>query len=350
MRTYLYVANPVELGEIVLGRHNAHHQLPPDGMSRGIDYNGPGKIGIVNLVSLLTDLFVEGMVPPNTADDWYWGTLGEFMTGLSGIDEASAHRIVVAIAGAAGTPLGSALEVPLLKKGTAGSIMRWIRTTFRGELAGGVEFFQHKMDWGHPGADPTLSEADALTLAQTMAEQFVAGWGAGVGTNMGQIASVDVRYTEVGVVQLEQTDPKAKDGSGGNLEESYPTAWYMWPTGTGPVGRAAGPPLPYEVSCAVTLQTDHRGPSGRGRFYAPPFYSGAMQAGGIFATGAAESFATGFGDYVDGVKTNTPYLPIVVSSRRLILNEVTSINVGHVPDSQRRRRRNQDEARVTVWP
>lgn len=228
--------------------------------------------------------------------------------------------------------------------------MRWIRTTFRGELAGGAEFFQHKMDWGNPGADPTLDEGDALALAIDMAGWFEDGWGSGPGATMGVYASDEVRYTEVGVVQLEQHAAKNKDGTGGDLAESYSTAWYRWATGTGPVGRAVGNPMPYEVSCCVTLQTETRGASGRGRFYFPPFATSAAGPGGMFATGAAESVGEGFGIYVDAVKTNSDYLPIVVSSRKMQLHEVTSINVGHVPDSQRRRRRNLAEARVTVWP
>jgi len=80
----------------------------------------------------------------------------------------------------------------------------------------------------------------------------------------------------------------------------------------------------------------------------PPFYTGAMANAGMF-NATCETVGTAFGNFVDGVKTETGLLPVVVSPRRQILNEVTSINVGHVPDSQRRRRKSQAEARTVVW-
>lgn len=58
---------------------------------------------------------------------------------------------------------------------------------------------------------------------------------------------------------------------------------------------------------------------------------------------------TGLGDFFDSVKADHDLVPVVVSKRRLILNEITNVLVGAVPDSQRRRRRSQDEARVITW-
>jgi hypothetical protein len=74
-----------------------------------------------------------------------------------------------------------------------------------------------------------------------------------------------------------------------------------------------------------------------------------MGAGGKLYTGTPLNYGQNIGAFFDAVVGATPYKPIVVSRRRLILNEVTSVNVGQVPDSQRRRRRSQDEARVLAW-
>ena len=159
---------------------------------------------------------------------------------------------------------------------------------------------------------------------------------------------MDVVYTEVGVVEIVATSATDSHGAGGNATESFTTQWFMYPTGTGPHGTQAIS-LPYECALCVTLQTDHRGPSGRGRFYFPPPYPDILAAGGRFNPGFVSEACTAFGAYIDAVKADHDLVPVVVSNRRLILNEITSLLGGSVPDSQRRRRRSQAEARVQYW-
>jgi hypothetical protein len=342
MRTYLSVANPEQLAEIAVGAHGARHELPPAGMSRGFDIGGPGGVAGVNVVSGLSDLYVEGDTAPADQDRWYWGTLGSFISGLSGIDSAALNRLLTSVAGVAGTPLGGALDVPLLKKGSAGSVMRWIRSTYRGILGGGVEEFQFKIDLGNPGADPDLDAAGCALLA----EQLAGLWGPGNNPQFLNAVTTEAQMTEVGVVTMTATSATAKDGSGGNMAQSFPTEWFMWPTGSRPSG-SAGVSLPYECACAVTLQTDKRGPSGRGRFYLPPFGTSQMTAGGVFDSAAQTNAEHGSLLWLEAIRDATPYDVIVVSPRQLVLNKVTSVNVGKVPDSQRRRRRSQDEARLS---
>jgi hypothetical protein len=339
-RTFLYVANPLQLAEIAVGAHGATHEMPPGGASRGYDVHGPGGIAGVDVVSGITNLYVSEI--PLT-DQWFWGTLGEFLTGLSGIESAALDRLVRAVASLAGVPVGAALSAPLLLKGTAGTQMRWIRTTYRGILGGGVEQFQFKIDLGNPGSDPDLDEADCLALA----EQLAGIIGANPGGLMNQW-SVEAALTEVGAVTMTATDATDSSGEGGNMAQSFPTQWFMYPTGSRPAGLGSGDSLPYEVACAVSLQTDHRGPSGRGRFYLPPFATQAMTGGGVYDATAMANALEGSVALLHGIIAATPYVPLVVSPRRLILNEVTSVNVGHVPDSQRRRRRSQAEARVVT--
>jgi hypothetical protein len=154
----------------------------------------------------------------------------------------------------------------------SGPAMRWQRVTFRGELGGGVEQFQHKIDFGNPGADPDIDQAEAATIAETLAGLFVTEWAAQHGSALAinNWYGPGVHYTEIGVVEMNL-------GSGdGDPTQSFPTQWYLYPLASQPKG-IAGVTLPFEVSCAVTLQTDFRGASGRGRTYLPPFVTGTVE-------------------------------------------------------------------------
>lgn len=221
--------------------------------------------------------------------------------------------------------------------------MRWLRVTHRGILGGGVEQFQFKVDLGNPGADPDLDEGERDALSANLANVWSTAWLAH-STHWSAL----IQFTEIGVAQVTQTDPTDKYGNGGNQEASM-TSWTLFPVGAGALqGGGAGPDLPYEVALAVTLQTDHRGPSGRGRLYLPAPHTGAMTTAGIFSAGTVTEASALIGNYIEAIADATPHMAVVVSPRRIILNEVTSINVGQVPDSQRRRRRSQDEARVVT--
>jgi hypothetical protein len=227
--------------------------------------------------------------------------------------------------------------------------VRWIRCSIRGNL-GSTEQFQHKIDLGAEGADPTLDEADAPAYAESVASAWKAAWLAPTGdaTVPASLFPPDVVYTEVGAAQYTQNTPVGADGSGGDVTQDYPQGFYAWTVGARPVGTG-GVSLPYEVSCAVTLQTDTRGPRGRGRFYLPPYQFNSLAAGGVFSN----THQTRIGDMVEKfltqVKSETGHDPLVVSTRAKQLHKVTTANMGFVPDSQRRRRKGQDEARVTVW-
>lgn len=319
---------------------------PPPGTH--IEWVGPATVDdpIVGGALRLEVVADEDYLP---ADGFWWTTLGQLLLDRADWPDEFGPALLALYLTIRPDWAGGVAAIPVFYRGGEGVLMRWIKTTYRGTLGGGVEQFQFSINFGNPGADPTLAEADALPLAEQLAAIFktvvnhpTAG--------MMILCAPDVMFTEVGVTQLTQTDATGADGSGGNLEQSYETAWANYPATTEPVGLSGIVTLPYEVACAVTLQTDKRGPSGRGRVYLPPFSSAQMVAGGLFTSAGSALGGTVIGDYFDAVVAATPYVPIVVSRRRIVLNEVTSINVGRVPDSQRRRRRSQDEARVTVWP
>jgi hypothetical protein len=345
-RWYLEVPNEIELAEMILGGHTVHNQLPPTGMHAGIDMSKlvvlEGEIpgGVITV----TPIYVEGAVPPGTEDDWWLGSVADLVIPLGGPETEAVQRLLAAIANLTGRVLSDVLGIPLLKKGTVHGVMKWIRTTYRGILGGGVEQFQFHLDLGNPGNDPDLDEAGCLALATQLAGTFPDD-AAGL---MNAITNEAV-FTELGCVMMSATAATDKDGKGGNMAQSFPTQWFMWPAGTGPHGIEGSPSLPYEVATAVSLQTDYRGPSGRGRLYLPPPAVQGVGAGGILNATHVGGALGGVLAVINAIKANTPYVALVVSPRRLFLHTITSINVGRVPDSQRRRRRSQSEAR-TVAP
>lgn len=342
-RTYLVIPTATQLLELLAGAHHATHQLPPSGMTVGIDATADWLHASDDFFALHLPLYVEGIVPPGTEDHWYWATVGEVLDQVL-IGESDAKTwLLQKVAALASRTLGDVLALPLLKKGTANTTMRWISTTIRGTLGGTIEQFQFKVDLGNPGADPDISEAAAAALAEQLAGIWNTVWGI---TPSNWPSSV--KFTELGVVTKTQTDPTNAQGEGGNLEQSYGTQWFMYPSGTVVSGSSGQLALPFEVATAVTLQTDHRGPSGKGRLYLPPTHILSMAAGGVYTTGYVDACNTLISNYFNSIVDETPYVPVVVSRRRIILNEIVSIATGKVPDSQRRRRRSQDEARVEV--
>jgi len=75
-----------------------------------------------------------------------------------------------------------------------------------------------------------------------------------------------------------------------------------------------------------------------------------MQAGGKWTDSFTSTTAASVGAFFAAVEAaHSGLVPVVVSKRHLVLNEVKSVNTGKIPDSQRRRRNAQDEARVTGW-
>lgn len=290
--------------------------------------------------------------PTEGDGETWWVTDIATASGLAGADLLElVAQLVPKMSPAVGLAVAAGAHYPVIYSPREGRLMKWIRTTFRGELGGGVEQFQWKMDWGNPGADPTMDEAAAQAFADSAASIFAAAWVASLGV-LGSIAAVvasDVKYTEVGAVPWTQTVADGADGEGGDAAQDFPTAWHAYPTATRPTGTG-GVALPYEVALAVTLQTDTRGPRGRGRLYLPPMGVNSMITGGIFAANTVSVAGEFIQKLADDMKAaHTPLVPVVVSQRAKQLHEITSILTGRVPDSQRRRRRAQSEAPTVQW-
>ena len=337
-RRYLYLQSISDALAIATDVVDHQEVLPPPGHTFSLSHFGvhvgspPWPAGEIRLpISIAFD--------GDSADPhgWYTGTLADVLLNLSSLDQTWMGDWIDRLAELLRGTSGAILDAPVVLKGKGEQTMRWLQSTHRGELFG--EQFQHGLAWGLPGDDPDLSEAEALEFAETLATE----WATAMAAAFESCWTSDVKYTEVGVVQLNQDD------AGGDVTESYGTQWFMYPGGSIPTGSAAGFTLPYEVSCCVSLQTDQRGARGKGRFYLPPFVVTTMAVHGLFNVGMVNGNVGHIGTYIDSVKGLTPHVPLVVSRKFKVLNEVKSINVGVVPDSQRRRRRSLSEARVDVW-
>lgn len=279
----------------------------------------------------------------------YWLTLEEVVAPLGDAGQAILRAAATKFAGPIRAVVAALGLWPVVYEVGSNTAMRWIRSTFRGSLGGSVEQFQHKIDWGIPGADPDPDEAAQLVIAGQLRTAWGAAFAAAAPNGLNTRFSASVKYLEVGVVKMTATEATEADGTGGNVAQANDTVWSAWAGTTGPAGTSAGLSLPFEVSCAVTLATDHRGPSGRGRFYLPPFAVGIMDAHGRFNVSELNTIGGQIGNFLVAAQTSTGLQPVVVSPRRLILNRVRRVEMGAVPDSQRRRRRSQQELRTVAW-
>jgi hypothetical protein len=297
-----------------------------------------------------TWVLVTGEPSEGEDGDWWVTTLSQIALETNATIVQLLARFGATFTGPIAVFAGSVGNWPVIYTQGQGDRMRWISSTFRGTI-GGVEEFQFGLNWGNPGSDPDPNEAETLAFATALATKFAALWATSIGGQLPKMQFMpEVVFTEVGAVVKEQTSATNSDGTGGDLEQKFDTQWSAYAVGARPTGGATtGLSLPYETSCAVTLQTDKRGPSGRGRIYLPPFTSSAMAAGGRYDSTIPSRMGGFIGALAAGMKTDSGHDLIVVSRRRIVLNKVTTINVGLVPDSQRRRRRSQDEARVLAW-
>lgn len=284
------------------------------------------------------------------AGDWYVTTLAH----VAGITHETVAQLLLRIGAVFTGPIalyaGTVGQWPVIYEVGRGNKMRWVSTIIRGTL-GGVEDFQFGINFGNPGADPDPNEAECLATAETLAgivQSALATPHFGSQTMLGILSPTCV-FTEVGVVVKEQSSGTDADGSGGDLSQKFDTQWFAYPVGGKPTGSSGVSSLPYEVATAVTLQTDKRGQSGRGRLYLPPLHVNAMAAGGVYTSAIPDVTGKFVGEILEEMTSAKGWVPVVVSRRRIFLNEVKSVSVGIVPDSQRRRRRNQDEARVEAW-
>jgi hypothetical protein len=353
IRHWLILASAIDAAQVLSGVRGAHEDVPPAGTQLHQAHAGSVASIMPPLSGTRLPFYVTGVSDYPDPSDWSHTTLGAFIADV-GLDHAAwLARLAGLFDATVGRVVSAFDQWPVIVKGTGeGNEMRWIKSMVKGTL-GVVEDFQFGLNWGKPGDDPNPSESELADIGADIATQFalaVQATDASMGgSELTDLWADDVKFTELGVVLQTQTDATSADGSGGNLSQAFETHWETLNGTPGLPGTGSTKSLPYEVAMAVSFGTEHRGPSGRGRAYLPPPKVEAIGVGGVFLTNPVTGGGTIFKKWFDNVKASQDLVPVIVSRRRIILNEITSISVGIVPDSQRRRRWHQLEAPVVVW-
>lgn len=110
-------------------------------------------------------------------------------------------------------------------------------------------------------------------------------------------------------------------------------------------GTSAGQMLPHEVAHAVSLRTAVATRSGRGRFYLPPMAVGQLLNGRLTAATVTALVPAAAG-MIDSLQANG-VVPCLVNRTTHALTTINQVDVGDVPDAQRRRRGALIEARTS---
>jgi len=112
--------------------------------------------------------------------------------------------------------------------------------------------------------------------------------------------------------------------------------------------------LPFEVAPCVTLRTALATARGRGRFYLPPPVRSQISGDGIFSSTLVAGGTSGgpgaIAEAMSNFKANNPAFPVVISKAggTISTSDVTTVEIGNIPDAQRRRRNRQVETRTSA--
>lgn len=153
------------------------------------------------------------------------------------------------------------------------------------------------------------------------------------------VRSAHNQYATLEYVKVNGVGSDGLQDAGGNTIE-----WV--PTGAAPTGSAA--PWPFQVAMAVTLDTDvNRGLASKGRIYIPSGNLGVNNDGRVNDT-TTNDMAEAAAEFISnlnnqpGIDTQNPRVVIASRGNESQVNgpmrNVTSVRVGNVPDTQRRRR------------
>lgn len=155
---------------------------------------------------------------------------------------------------------------------------------------------------------------------------FQAFWNA-----TGQLYCSTVGVDELSTAELDQTTGKQRTrvAAGSTL-----------------AGSNAGPCLPFQVAPVVSLRSALATRAGRGRFYTP---SPAVDqiAGSRLVTAARQALLDGAVAMLDALQTSG-LAPVLYSRTTHQTQEILSVDVGDVVDTQRRRRNKLPEQRISA--
>jgi hypothetical protein len=199
--------------------------------------------------------------------------------------------------------------------------MALFRCTFSGSYAGGEAFTTGFYV-------NTTADGDAADLAEAVGDIYVAqSWS--IATPLMPSDTVDkmtvYKYASIGTPAIDAAEYELNE-----------------------VGTASGSnALPPQNSIVVTLRTGAPGASRRGRMYLPFRGMSGCTATGLVATGAQEAIGDGIAAFFGAVNLATVQHVVVASQKTGQTHNVTTIEVGNVFDTQRRRRAALTESRYT---
>lgn len=203
------------------------------------------------------------------------------------------------------------------------------RIVITGTIAGSIETWSCGIDYVVDGGGAILAPTDVQTWATTAAAVLTGG---------------ETRYPAVTAIM------------GANVNATKVTTY-----GYGPSGPAVATGLadlswlgagtirtPFSTSMCVTKRTSFAGRSYRGRMYWPALAANVNSDGTFARTQAVvDDFALMFEDLAATGGPDT-LIPVVHSATANVVTAVTSVAVGSVLDTQRRRRENVVETYLTA--
>lgn len=299
------------------------------------------------------DTFTRAQVGP-IGTEWHfsWGDIGQRLTdGAShlAVDLVQRWLRVAKIPFPLVEFVGETIWTNLTPETPVTSV-ELFRATVHSTLGGGEEAANvlHFVDLGAPANTRDVAGCLAVGAKVVTAwEAFLAATVPTLGT-VGAFYASAARFDEVRVAAISVTSPApVVAGKPHPINYDVPTQFVAFPAGANTSGGAA---LPYEVACVMSLGTGQRGKSHRGRTYLGPMDLGVMDSTtptsqGTFIPAVVNAVGAAFWTHIVAGLAATPQLQLVVASiKNATVLPVTAVRVGAVPDSQRRRRRSQDEA------
>lgn len=107
--------------------------------------------------------------------------------------------------------------------------------------------------------------------------------------------------------------------------------------------------MPAQLAVCVSLRSALAGKSQNGRYYLPSPIFSAYSSVALLTSTTQGVLTTALAAAHSAEISSDPSVTVVIYSRKLrALTTVLSLNVGNIPDVQRRRRNGQTEARVSV--
>lgn len=194
-----------------------------------------------------------------------------------------------------------------------------------------MALYRHSLIGTYPGEVWTFGIHSEGSVSLTAAQS---AWATGV-TNFASAAYLGDLCTDVAFVEITTAELDPVDGS--QLSKvSDPRS---------EVGTSVDVCLPFQCTPVVSLRTALANRHGRGRFYAPSPAVGA-QAGGRLTTAAQTNLADSALALLQGLTGGT-LQPVILNRTTFATTPITSLDVGDVIDTQRRRRNKLIEARTS---